>query len=128
MSTRIIRLSAVLIPLFQASFSVFAADFFVPSSPHNPYQMLAPFLLWNTDVASFRYQQVYSAPGFVGLGSSQILINQLIFGTAGNSSPVPGNVLPNIRINFSTTSKVPDGLSTVFSENVGPNDTVVYSG
>ena len=40
-------------------------------------------------------------------------------------SPLPS---PNIRINLSTTSQVPDGLSNTFAENVGADDTVVFNG
>lgn len=34
----------------------------------------------------------------------------------------------NIRIDLSTTSAEPDNLSTTFANNVGADDTVVYSG
>jgi hypothetical protein len=36
--------------------------------------------------------------------------------------------LQNIRVELSTTSKMPDGLSSTFAENVGTDNTVVYSG
>src|ERR1019366_6196738 len=36
--------------------------------------------------------------------------------------------LPGILINLSTTAKAPDGLDTTFANNVGLNDTLVYSG
>jgi hypothetical protein len=98
-----------------------------PPSFHNPGQSFSPFLLWNTDVTSFRYQQVYQASGFAGADSGEFLINELIFFPSG-TSPNGSVVLPNIRINLSTTSRIPDGLSTVLADNVGPNDTVVYSG
>src|SRR5678815_4864698 len=34
--------------------------------------------------------------------------------------------ITSLQINLSTTSKGPDGLSTVFSENIGANETVVF--
>ena len=72
-----------------------------------------------------RYQQVYAASQFSGGGG---LITQIAFrpdGIVGN----PFNVtIGNIQIDLSTTSAVPDALSTTFASNVGPNDTVVYNG
>ena len=98
-----------------------------PNRLDNPGQSIGPFLVWNTDLPSLRYQQVYGASGFTGLGTSQFMITDLFFSASG-PSPNGSVVLPNIRIDFSTTSKAPDGLSTVLAENVGANDTVVYSG
>ena len=36
--------------------------------------------------------------------------------------------MPSVQVNLSTTTRGPDQLSSMFSENVGANDTVVYSG
>jgi hypothetical protein len=105
----------------------FGAAFVVPDLVQNPNQMIAPFLSWSTDAPSLRYQQVYQASGFFGLGTSPFLINELVFYPSG-ASPTPTAVLPDVRIDFSTTSKAADALSTVFADNVGANDTVVYSG
>jgi hypothetical protein len=36
--------------------------------------------------------------------------------------------IPNIQINLSTTFKSPDGLDSMFVQNLRPDDTVVYAG
>ena len=105
----------------------FGAGFTFPLVIHNPGQSISPFLVWNTDLPSLRFQQVYQASGFSGLGTTEFLINELFFYPSG-ASPNASVVLPNIRIDLSTTSRAPDGLSTMLAANVGANDTVVYSG
>jgi len=73
---------------------------------------------------SMRYQEVFGAPQFPGPG----LITQIAFrpdGTYGLSFTL---TLTNVQIDLSTTSEGPDGLSNTFANNVGANDTVVYTG
>jgi hypothetical protein len=36
--------------------------------------------------------------------------------------------LDNVQIDFSTTTRNPDDLSTTYASNVGPDETIVYSG
>src|SRR5262249_40728325 len=36
--------------------------------------------------------------------------------------------LPDVQVDLSTTSAAPDGLSAIFANNIGADDTVVYSG
>jgi len=75
--------------------------------------------------ASLRYQQVYGASAFSPIGQGG-LITALGFniksgGAFGGPQP------PDIQIDFSTTSKPVDGLSTTFAANVGGDDTVVVA-
>jgi hypothetical protein len=73
-----------------------------------------------------RLQEVYGASQFP---AGNLLIHEIRlrpsvdFGTGPFSATIS-----NIQINLSTTLKQPDGLSLVFSNNVGSNDTVVFSG
>jgi len=79
------------------------------------------------DVApSVRYQQVYGAADFNRVGGP-FLITQIRFAGGSGSSAIDAN-LPNVRIELSTTTRKPDGLSTVFAENVGADNLVVYAG
>jgi hypothetical protein len=74
-----------------------------------------------------RYQQVFDAGQFSRLNQGGGLINRIAFRGHGPGIPFTANV-PQLQVNLSTTSKTPDGLSSTFAENVGPNDTQVFSG
>ena len=74
-----------------------------------------------------RYQQVFDASQFSRLNPGGGLINRLAFRGHGPGTPFTGTVA-QLQVNLSTTSKTPDGLSSIFGENVGPNDTQVFSG
>src|SRR6266487_4680604 len=84
-----------------------------------------PFLILSNDAPSVRYQQVYGSTDFQASGVPAWRITDIIFSTGGG--PLDVNLV-NVQINLSTTQKRPDGLSTIFSENVGSDDTVVFSG
>src|SRR5881409_1079873 len=84
-----------------------------------------PFLVFNTQAPSVRYQQVYQNSDFLRVVSDPFQITELIFSTGAGAINV--NV-PNVQIDLSTTQKQPDGLSTTFSQNVGSDDSVVLSG
>jgi hypothetical protein len=74
-----------------------------------------------------RYQQVFDAAQFSRLNSGGGLINRIAF--RGHGPGVPFNAtVPQLQVNLSTTSKAPDGLSSTFAENVGADDTQVFSG
>jgi hypothetical protein len=74
-----------------------------------------------------RYQQVFDASQFSRLTPGGGLINRIAFRGHGPGIPFTGTVA-QLQVNLSTTSKTPDGLSSNFAENVGPNDTQVFSG
>ena len=83
-----------------------------------------PFSIIGTG-RSMRYQQVYSASEFGGLGE----ITQMAF--RGDGVVAPGSfaaTFTNISIQLSTTSKPADGLSLTFNDNVGSDVTTVFSG
>jgi hypothetical protein len=68
-------------------------------------------------------QQVYSAAAFSGLTQ----INTLTFFQsllAGTTTVLPGNY----QLSLSTTSKPVRGLSPNFAANIGPDNTVIFSG
>jgi hypothetical protein len=74
-----------------------------------------------------RYQQVFDAAQFSRLNPGGGLINRIAF--RGHGPGVPFNAtVPQLQVNLSTTSKTPDGLSSTFAENVGADDTQVFSG
>lgn len=75
---------------------------------------------------STRQQQVFGASQFSSLAGPQY-INQISFRPDANAGAFTSNT-PNIRISLSTTQSVPDGLSSIFSQNTGANNTLVYDG
>jgi hypothetical protein len=74
-----------------------------------------------------RYQQVFDAGQFSRLTPGGGLINRIAFRGHGPGTPFTGTV-PQLQVNLSTTNKSPDNLSSTFAENVGPDDTQVFSG
>ena len=74
-----------------------------------------------------RYQQVFDASQFSRLNPGGGLINRIAFRGHGPGVPFTATVA-QLQVNLSTTSKTPDGLSSAFAENVGPDDTQVFSG
>jgi hypothetical protein len=73
-----------------------------------------------------RLQQVFAASQFSAFGGPR-LITGMAFRPDIDQPPFT-LTSPNVQISFSTTSRSPDGLSTTLSENVGADDTVVFSG
>jgi phosphatidylinositol-3-phosphatase len=74
-----------------------------------------------------RYQQVFDAGQFARLNPGGGLINSIAFRGHGPGTPFTATV-PQLQVNLSTTTKTPDGLSSTFADNVGANDTQVFSG
>jgi hypothetical protein len=72
-----------------------------------------------------RVQQVYGAAEFL---NGPILITGFYWRPAPSDGFAFRTVVPDIQVNLSTTSKQPDGLSSVFAENVGLDDQVVFKG
>jgi hypothetical protein len=73
---------------------------------------------------SMRYQQVY-------LGS-EMELSQIISINFRLVSEFPSTfgptVLPDVRIDLSTTQAVPDALESIFENNIGPDNTTVFLG
>ncbi|HWY40412.1 MAG TPA: alkaline phosphatase family protein [Chthoniobacterales bacterium] len=74
-----------------------------------------------------RYQQVFDASQFSRLNPGGGLINRIRFRGHGPGVPFTATV-PQLQVNLSTTSKTPDGLSSTFADNVGSDNTQVFSG
>jgi hypothetical protein len=98
----------------------------IPGTVGNTDQF-SPFEIEYLDVQSMRYQQVYASGQFSAAGLTDVYITDLYF-QIGASTHGFGSVITNIQITLSTTTKSVDGLSAVFAENVGTNETVVHSG
>jgi hypothetical protein len=73
-----------------------------------------------------RYQELRRADEFASFGSP-ILITEFSLQREVSSLPIDFT-LPNVAIRFSTTPRVPFQISSTFSENIGPNETTVFSG
>lgn len=74
-----------------------------------------------------RYQQVYHASQFSHLQNGGGLISRIAFRGHGPGVPFTATI-PQLQVNLSTTSKMPDGLSSTFAENIGADDMQVFSG
>ena len=86
-----------------------------------------PFDLGDYSFNSQRYQQVYADSefrDFVG----PVRITAIAFRPDSQWGNSFAGLLPKIQINLSTTAAVPGRLSPVFLENVGPDDTIVFTG
>ena len=73
-----------------------------------------------------RYQQVYDASQFSAVTNGG-WIYWLNFRPDGGT-PSFGALVSNVEIHLSTTLRHPDGLSPLFSDNVGPDDATVFYG
>ena len=76
--------------------------------------------------ANYRSQQAYGAIHFPFAGA--LAIRELRFRPDSMFGGEFDTTISSIQINLSTTPRSPDGLSVTFAQNVGPDDTVVYSG
>ena len=75
----------------------------------------------------FRMQEIYAASEF-SVFNSPLLISAIAFRPDVFTRNTFSITNSGLQINFSTTGRSPDGLSTTFADNVGPDDTVVRSG
>src|SRR5439155_473356 len=72
---------------------------------------------------NYRLQQVCDASQFSAIAPSGGWINAIYFRVDGGVFTATD---PSMQVNLSTTSKGPDGLSSVFAENVGSDDKIVF--
>src|SRR5438874_10645957 len=90
-------------------------------------QTLWPFLMQQSpEVPSMRYEQVYDASAFSQIEPPGAFLTRFFMRASTNTFAGARGITTNIQISFSTTSSAPDSLSTVFSENVGKDETVVF--
>jgi hypothetical protein len=73
-----------------------------------------------------RYQQVYDHSQFGTLAAGGEYITQIAFRVHSPGIPFTATI-DDLQVNLSTTGKTPENLSTTFSDNVGADDTVVFS-
>src|SRR5438045_5412659 len=76
--------------------------------------------------SSMRYQQVYDSAQFSQGPTNGAVITGVAFRADGSTRVPFSGTIPKLQVNFSTTTKGPDGLSTNFSENVGMDNAIVY--
>jgi hypothetical protein len=75
---------------------------------------------------SVRFQQVFDAEGFIAQGgNAPYLIRSISFREDEARQRFFFSHFPDFQINLSTTSRSIDGLSPIFSENVGVDDTSI---
>ncbi|HSV62728.1 MAG TPA: alkaline phosphatase family protein [Chthoniobacterales bacterium] len=74
-----------------------------------------------------RYQQVLAKSQFSRFAAGGETINSIAFRAHAPGVPFAASV-PQLQVGLSTTQKNPDGLSSTFGDNVGPDDVQVFSG
>src|SRR5436190_7804718 len=74
---------------------------------------------------NIRLQEIYASST---LPAGPITITEIRFRPSAVAGGSFTSTIPNIQINLSTTSLKPSELQPTFAANVGPNDTVVFSG
>lgn len=78
------------------------------------------------DIGDFRVQQLIGSGQFASVDGS-LLLDQLSFRLAPGTGS--GDVsMTNLDLYLSTSPKFPDTISTTFADNVGPDNTLVFSG
>jgi hypothetical protein len=86
-----------------------------------------PFNITRFRLSSQRFQQVFAASEFASLSGPK-RITQIAFRPDAYTGNAFSSTIWDIQINLSTTRAAPDGMSWTFAENVGPDDTIVFSG
>ena len=89
-------------------------------------ESMYPFGLYDAGLESMRYQQVYGGARFAEINPKGVMITEI--GWRINPLMTDGLISeqPNFQVSLSTTARNPDELSTVFAENIGSDETVVF--
>ena len=96
----------------------------VPNGDVNGNQDTAIPFTTGVGIAPVRYQQVYDASEFSQISAGGGWVNAI--GFRGDETSGGGiGVISNLQMNLATTAKLPDGLSTVFADNLGADNTLV---
>lgn len=77
-------------------------------------------------MSGVRYQQVYDASQFSVISEGGGFINAIAFRPSQSSTLGATADASDLQINLSTTAHGPDGLSSQFAQNVGPDDAIVF--
>ncbi len=83
---------------------------------------LVPF-----SAANDRYQQVYASSQFAALPVGGAYLTAIAFRVYPDGSSY-SFTFPGLQVSLSTTAQAPDGLSTIFDDNLGTDDVVVFIG
>jgi len=75
---------------------------------------------------SSRLQQVYRNGAFPGIPPTSAFLIQGIYFRVDENATFFDEMLSSVQVNLSTTSRGPDGLSSIFSENIGSDETMVF--
>jgi len=101
-----------------------AIDLVAPNSLENSEgngENQFPFV---TTAAPQRYQQVYDASQF---GTTPLSIEGIAFRLDDEFGNSFSTTIPDIEISLSTASADPDALSSAFADNIGADETVVFT-
>jgi len=100
----------------------------VPSAGVGNTFTTTPFGSFVDGMPSMRYQQIYSSPFFgAALPEEGAMLTRISFRMDEMFGRDFQETVENVQINVSTTQKTPQSLSSVYSENVGLDDAVVFS-
>jgi hypothetical protein len=86
-----------------------------------------PYLLTRNILPNERWQQIFNGNAFSAVGTDPFSIVELAYAPVQGSIPIDVN-LANIEIRMSTTPFSASHQNASFAANIGPNETVVYSG
>jgi hypothetical protein len=86
-----------------------------------------PFGRSSTSNEPVRYQQLYDASEFIGIGDV-ITISEIRFRIDDGTPEEGPTTFDLIEVRFSTTSVANDELALVLDDNLGADDTMVFSG
>ena len=84
------------------------------------------FLIDSSLAPSVRVQEVHGAPDFRLPGDPRLLISEISYFVG--LSRFEKIDLSDVQISISTTLRAPDHLSNTYAENIGSDETTVYSG
>jgi hypothetical protein len=102
------------------------ADFII--SPRLPIAVSGngPFFVFQSDARSVRFQEVHAASDFSSV-VGPVFISEFSLWRAAGSLPID-LTLSSVAMHFSTTITGPHQLSRTFADNVGSDETAVFSG
>lgn len=98
----------------------------IPSGVGNTLT-LYPMRIEEDWTVSMRYQQVYAASAFAALAPTNYYITRIDFLVDETADEGVMGTTTNLEIRVSTTAKAPDALSTIFADNIGPDEMLVYA-
>lgn len=101
-----------------------AIDLVVPNNLENIEGNFSNQFPFVTTFLPQRYQQVYDASQF---GTTPLSIEGIAFRLDDEFGNTFSTTIPDIEISLSTASAAPDALSSTFADNIGADETVVFT-